>query len=337
MPSPPAPARPSAARRALAALALAALAAHAGCAADPATVTASGTIEFDEVDVASQVGGRVERLLVEEGDSVRAGDTLAVLDQGEVLAGLEQRAADAARAVAQLRDLRAGARSQELDAAQAELAAATAQSQLARNDAARAETLFRRNVVAEAELDRARAERDAAEARRMAAQRQVDLMRAGSRSDQIRAAVEAEAAAHAQLDAARSRAHELVLTAPIGGVVLLRNLHLGEVAGPTVPVVTLGDPNRLWMRVYVAAPRIGAVRRGDSATVRVTGFRRTFPGRVVEIASQAEFTPRAALTEEERANLVFGVKITVESGQGVLKPGLPADALIHTRAAAGTP
>jgi HlyD family secretion protein len=62
--------------------------------------------------------------------------------------------------------------------------------------------------------------------------------------------------------------------------------------------------------------------------VRVTGYPRRFPGRVVEIASQAEFTPRAALTEEERANLVFGVKIEIESSGGALKPGLPADARI---------
>ena len=83
------------------------------------------------------------------------------------------------------------------------------------------------------------------------------------------------------------------------------------------------------MRVYIAAPFIGRVRRGDSAEVRVTGIRRPFAGRVVEIASRAEFTPRAALTEEERANLVFGVKVAVDSGGGALKPGLPADVRIH--------
>jgi len=97
-----------------------------------------------------------------------------------------------------------------------------------------------------------------------------------------------------------------------------------------VPVVTLGNPERLWLRVFVGAPKIGRVQRGDPALVRVTGVRQEFHGRVVEIASKAEFTPRAALTEEERANLVFGVKIEVESSDGTLKPGLPADARIQT-------
>jgi len=292
---------------------------------------------MDEVDVASQVGGRLERLRVDEGDHVRLGDTLAVLDQGEGLAALGARAAEAERAVSQLRDLQAGARSQELDASQADLEAATAQWQLAQSEAARAETLYQHHVVSAAELDRARSARDGAVARRTALKQRYDLLRAGSRADQVRAAREAEAAARAQLEAARSRARELVLLAPIDGVVLLKNLNQGELVAPNVPVVTLGNPDRLWMRVFVGAPKIGRVRRGDTATVRVTGYKREFRGRVIEIASQAEFTPRAALTEEERANLVFGVKIEIEPSGGALKPGLPADARIQPVAADAPP
>jgi HlyD family secretion protein len=329
------PARPrGTCARALAGCVL--LAAGLGCGNDNGGVTGSGTIEMDEVDVASQVGGRLEWLRVDEGDAVRKGDTLAVLDQGEVLAALGARAAEAERAVSQLRDLQAGARSQELDAAQADLEAANAQWQLAQAEAARAETLYLHHVVSAAELDRARSTRDAAVARRAGLRERHDLLRAGSRTDQVRAAREAETAARAQLDAARSRAHELVLVAPIDGVVLLKNLNQGELVAPNVPVVTLGNPDRLWMRVYVGAPKIGRVRRGDTAVVRVTGDKHEYRGHVVEIASKAEFTPRAALTEEERANLVFGVKIVIEPSGGALKPGLPADARIQP-GAAGTP
>src|SRR5215510_5186245 len=78
-----------------------------GCGRD-AAVRGSGTIEMDEVDVASWVGGRVERLWVSEGDTVRAGDTLAVLDRGEVRADAAAQAAEAERAAALWRDLRSG-------------------------------------------------------------------------------------------------------------------------------------------------------------------------------------------------------------------------------------
>jgi HlyD family secretion protein len=122
---------------------------------------------------------------------------------------------------------------------------------------------------------------------------------------------------------------ELVLTAPSHGVVLLKNFQVGELVQPGQPVVTLGNPDSMWVRVYVAAPEIGRVRLGAHVDVIATGFgRRTFPGRVVSIATSAEFTPRAALTEEERANLVFAVKIMLDPSGGALRPGLPVDVRI---------
>jgi HlyD family secretion protein len=126
-----------------------------------------------------------------------------------------------------------------------------------------------------------------------------------------------------------------VLTAPIAGVVLLRNFLAGEVANPGQPVLTLGDPDRLWMRVYVSPTQLARLRLGQAVDVTVRGLRQTFHGRIVEIATEAEFTPRAALTEEERANLVFGVKVRLDPSGGALKAGLPADAIIPQGAASG--
>jgi HlyD family secretion protein len=121
-----------------------------------------------------------------------------------------------------------------------------------------------------------------------------------------------------------------VLTAPARGVVLLKNFEAGELALPGQPVVTLGNPDSLWVRVYVAAPEIGRVRLGARAEVIADGFgKRAFSGRVVFIATSAEFTPRAALTEEERANLVFAVKIAVDPTGGALHAGLPVEVRIR--------
>ena len=253
---------------------VAAFAALVGCGhKDPSLVTGSGMIEMDEVDVASQNTGRIRELRVDEGDSVRAGQILAVLEQGQVLGG------------------------SGIGTAEAELQAAQAQYRLAVAEAARSEQLYAHKIIAAAEVDRARAARDAAAAR---------------------------------LSAARTRIREQTVKAPIDGVVLLRNFQVGELAAAGAPVVTLGDPNKLWMRIYVSAPQIPRVRRGDSVSVRVTGYPRRFGGHVIEIATRAEFTPRVALTEEERANLVFGVKVRLDPSGGALKPGLPADATILT-------
>ncbi len=310
-----------------AALALLAL---ASCGGRAGGVRGSGTIEMDEVDVASMIGGRIVSLRVDEGDSVRAGDTLAVLDRGEIAAELANQAARAQSATAQYRDLAAGARPSEVLAARAELAAAEAARDLADANFQRAERLLASNAISQADHDRAKSERDAARARVRAAQENLRLREEGYRRQQVAAARDAADAAVAQLAGARSRAGELVLVAPMNGVVLLRNYEPGEVVPAGGAVLSLGDPSKLWMRVYVDAPRLGDVKLGALAHVTTVGARkREFPGRVVEIASKAEFTPRAALTEEEQANLVFGVKIALDPGDGTLKAGLPASARIE--------
>ncbi len=302
-----------------------------GCSRSDRGVRGSGTIELNEVDVSSLVGGRVSRVLVEEGDSVDAGDTVAVLAHGEIAAGVLEQEAQAERARALARDQELGPRAEERRAARAEHDAAEATLKLAENELSRVRSLFQKQLISQSELDRAQAQRDEAAARRDAAAQRYRLLDAGYRRQVVAAAKDAAEAARAVLQSARSKARELVLTAPISGVVLVKSVEQGEVVGAGVPLVTLGDPTKLWIRVYVAAPQIVRVRLGDKAEVRVLGDPRAFPGRVVEIATRAEFTPRAALTEEERANIVFGVKVALEPTGGALKPGLPADARILAR------
>src|SRR5262249_20087369 len=144
-------------------LAVAATLALASC-ARRGDIRASGTIEMDEIDVSSLTGGRLLRLYVDEGDSVRAGDTLALLPRGEVAADLVAQAARAEGATASYRDLQSGARPEEVLTARAELAAARADQGLAEADFQRIEKLAANKVVSQQELDRARATRDAAAA-----------------------------------------------------------------------------------------------------------------------------------------------------------------------------
>ncbi len=289
-------------------------------------VRGHGTIEIDEIDVASLVGGRVARLAVDEGDSVRAGDTLVVLDRGEVGAALTAQAAQAEKAAAQYQDMRSGPRTPEIISARAQAAAANSAVEITEREFQRMQELMNSHVISASELDRSKSARDAAVARRDAASEQLKLLENGFRKGQIDAAQHGLEVARAELLASRSRAGELVLVAPSNGIVLLRNFEVGEIAAPGQAVVTLGDPDRLWMRVYLAAPELPRVHRGDAVEATVMGSKQSFKGHVVEIATEAEFTPRSALTEEERANLVFGVKVRFDPTAGVLKPGLPAEA-----------
>ena len=299
-----------------------------GCSKRDEGIRGSGTIELNEVDIASLVGGRVSRVLADEGDSVRAGDTLVVLAQGEVTAGVRGQEAEVGRASALARDQELGPRIEERGAAKADLDTAVAALQLAETELVRIRTLFSKQLIPQSDLDRTQTARNQAAARRDGALERYRLLQSGFRRQVVAAARQGAEAARAGLASARAKAHELILVAPISGVVLVKSVEQGEVVGPGVPLLTLGDPSKLWMRVYIAAPQVVHVRLGQRALVRVTGERREFQGRVVEIATRAEFTPRAALTEEERANIVFGVKVALDPQPGLLKPGLPADARI---------
>jgi HlyD family secretion protein len=106
-----------------------------------------------------------------------------------------------------------------------------------------------------------------------------------------------------------------------------------------VPVVSLGDPRDAWIRVYVAAPLFSAIQVGDIVPVTIDGVPdREFQARVTSLATEAEFTPRVALTEDERADLLFGVRLQLSDTTGTLKAGLPATARFSARGTApGTP
>lgn len=312
------------------AAALLLLALGPACARDSGRIAGSGTIEMDEVEIASLVGGRLQRLLVNEGDRVRAGDTLVYLAQGEVVGEIEARSAETDRAEALWRDQQRGPREAERKTARADLEAASTTLSLAETEYRRTQALHDRNAASDADVDRARAARDEAAARRAAAQERVALVDEGYRRDQVAAARNAVEAAKGELFSSMAKGRELILTAPISGVVLHKNVKQGEVVGPGISILTLGNPDSLWMRCYLSAPEVARIRLGERAETRVLGWgKRAFLGRVTQIATRAEFTPRSALTEEERANVVFGVKIALDPTGGVLKPGLPADARIE--------
>jgi len=135
--------------------------------------------------------------------------------------------------------------------------------------------------------------------------------------------------ARAALSLALSRLKETEIASPIAGVVLRKNLEVGETANPGVGILTLVDPRDIWLRAYVPEAEVGRIKVGQPARVKIDAFRdRVFPGKIIEIASEAEFTPKNVQTQKERVNLVFRIKVGVENPDGTLKPGMPADAEI---------
>jgi len=258
------------------------------------TLTISGTIEIRDIQVAPLTAGRLERLLKDEGDTVHRGDTVAVLSQPGLDALIGQRRAQARAAAARV---------EEVQAAQADSARAA-------NDLARSEPLRRENIISQQQYDALKAAAAAAAARLAA----------------VRAAPSDSAAASAAVAVALATRDELTVVAPADGIVLTRYAEPGEVLVAGTPIVSVGLVHRPWIRAYVGDRFIGRLKLGQPATIRVDAYRgQAFQGRVVEIGSTAEFTPRVALTERERADLVFGIKVEPadRDAGGKLKAGMP--------------
>ena len=302
------------------------LSALTGCrSAAPSEVTATGTLEVAELDIGPMVPARVVRMFVEEGDSARVGDTLALLTQATLQPDIANRQARVRAAEAQLRELVEGARPAELRRAEAQVAAATAEAERAAKDLARAEQLAQSGTVSRQSYDAAKAAADASNAARLEAEESLRLLREGARAERIQGARAEVAAARAAVAVAESTAADLVLTAPVAGVVFERHVEPGEILGAAQAAVTLGQLEAPWTRVYLGERVLPRIRVGQEVVGHLDGAPdRGFPGRVVSIGSEAEFTPRIALTEEERADLVFAVKVQfVQDSAGQLKPGLP--------------
>lgn len=295
------------------------------CRRDGASVIeGTGTLEVVEVDVAPLTPARVVRVWRHEGDTVRAGDTLVSLTQSTIQADVNARRARVAAADAQLRDLLAGARPAEIASAEAELRAA--ESELARMvaDRDRITALLRTGGVSPQEADAARNAATVAEARRDRARDALRLLQEGSRPQRVAAARADVENARAALAAAEQAVSDLVLVAPVNGVVMLRTAEPGEVIAAGMSTMTIGELSAPYARIYVNQKLLPLVKLGARAEGVLDGMPDArFAGTVVAINPKAEFTPRVALTDEERADLLFGVKVAFRDSAGVLKPGLP--------------
>jgi multidrug resistance efflux pump len=347
----------------------------------PQGLVLSGTVEADEIHVGSKVGGRIAAVLVKEGEEVKQGQPLIRFETYD----LDARRAEAAAAVSQaeanlqkalnwfrpeevaearaqaeaawmaLEQARKGPRPQEIEAARAELDASQADYEVAKASLARVEQLIRSGVLSRQDYDNAKAAFDRAAGRRDAARQRLELLLAGTRTEEIERAerLYRQAAARRELvergarkeeiDAARAQVErtratlraietqlaELEVLSPADAFVEVLQVRPGDLINPSAAVATLVEVDRLWVRVYVPEPQLGHVQLGTEVKVQVDSFPdRGFTGRVEHIASRGEFTPRNVQTREEREHQVFAVRVRLDNSEGKLRAGMAADVII---------
>lgn len=295
-------------------------------------------------------------------ESNRAQTVTSISWQRETLEGqIEQSRAEIKAAEARLAEMLAGSRSEEKEQARANVERAQSEYDRAQNDLQRAQILRKNEDISAADFDQYRMRRDTAAAALKQAQEQYRMVMEGPRTetidatraqlDQARAALKlAEAqrlelkrrqeelhARHADVEQRRadltiiqSQLGDTVAISPIDGVVLSKGAEPGEVIAAGTTVLTIGDLDHPWLRAYVNERDLGRVKLGQKVKVTTDSFPgKAYWGRVTFISSEAEFTPKQIQTTEERAKLMYRIKIEVENPNHELKSNMPADAEIE--------
>ena len=324
----------------------------------------SGTVEARNIRVGSKIGGRIDKLLVREGDTVEAGQTLMTFDDKELLASLAQSRASAEKAKRgyrpeEIAEARASAqqakadyemrkngyRKEDIGSAQADLDRASADEIRTRLDRERYNALAQKDLVSKQQRDTAEANWKVALAQKENAQHKLDELNRGYRPEEIAGAearyAQTEAtleklqrgnrredidAAQAALAYDEARFRERQVLAPTAATVEVLDVRPGDLIPPNTPVATLLERDQIYVRIYIPETEIYRVHVGQKARITVDSVgKQTFDGAVDQINQQAEFLPRNVQTREERVHQVFGVKVRIDDPSHRVLAGMAAD------------
>ncbi len=289
---------------------------------------ALGTLERDRIRLTATVNEVVREIFVKEGHRVEVGDSLMQLDDRAQQAQLDKAKAELDSAKAYLLQLNNGAREEELASNRARVVSAQALLLQRQKDHVRAVTLVAKNMLGQADLDRALADRDAAQAALNDAREQLLLLEHGTRFELIQQAEAQWRAAESLVLEMEKHLSDLAVIATRDGVVDSLPWNLGErVSAGTALVVLLAD-DAPFVRVYIPETKRATVAIGDAVRVSVDGVSRSFEGVFKSIQSDPAFTPYYALTEEDRSRLMYLAEVQLGSDAADLPSGLPAQVFL---------
>ena len=321
----------------------------------PSTITLTGLVTTNDVFVSPQVAGQVGKLLVAEGDTVKKGQLLAVLTPDELRADTAYYAQNAAGLSSQVQESEAALRFEQstldqqtaqaestLAATEAEAQAAAADLEAAKATYVRTQDLARQQIASAQDLDQARAASNAAQAKLDALRKQVEAQRAvvalaranadqvAMRRSQVQASQHQEAAAAAQQAKADVRLAYTEIHAPIDGFVDVRAARVGEYVNPGQPVLTLVDPDDLWVRADVEETYVDRIHTADTLTVRLpSGAER--PGTVFYRGQDAAYATQRDVSRTKRDIKTFEVRLRVDNRDRALAVGMTAYVILPVR------
>jgi HlyD family secretion protein len=292
-------------------------------------ITATGTIEATEIYLRTETNGLIIRFELEEGDKVNKGEIICQQDHEKLDNQLALAEAQIEEIKARLRLLRKGAREEEIEKGKAALDAAMSAMIEAEREFKRIEQLVAEKARPSAALERAETSLELSRSKYDMAQKEYEIIKLGSRKEQIEAAEAQLKQAVAGMNLIKTQIEDTAIMSPIEGVLTEKIAEEGEFLPAGSLVAKITNLNDIWMKIYLSEKDFGKVRLQDKVKVSIDSFpNKKFDAHITYLSPEAEFTPKNIQTKEERVKLVFAVKVTIDNPQGYLKPGLPADAEI---------
>ncbi|WP_151767284.1 HlyD family efflux transporter periplasmic adaptor subunit [Acinetobacter oleivorans] len=290
-------------------------------------LTLYGNVDIRQVSLAFEQSGRIEKLLVQEGDKVKAGQVLAALNTNALYIQAKQAQAQLKAQQEAIVKQDVGARPEEISQAKAQLASAQAELDKTNKNLQRLQILVSSTdgrAISQQELDYAKSNKDSAEAAVRERQANLELIIKGARQEDREATKAQYEVTKANLDLINYNLTQAELKSPVNAVVRARLQEVGDMTTAQKAVYTLALTDPKWIRVYVNEQDLSSIKMGGTAQViRDSDPNQPINGKIGYISSVAEFTPKIVQTEEIRTTLVYEVRVYVNDPNDQLKMGQP--------------
>jgi HlyD family secretion protein len=319
--------------------------AAAGCSRNDAP-DAYGNVEATDVTVSGEAAGRLVMFDVKEGQVLTAGASVGAIDPSDLQLQRTQASAQHVATesrvdeVGRQRDVfeaQRAAASAQVEAARAQRSALDSQLEIARRNLDRTRRLIDQQAATTQQLDQAERDVRVLEAQITAQDEQIkaQAQQVTAYSGQLAAVTAQQRTASRQAESAGAqvalvddRLRRTRVVNPSAGTVLVTYVEAGEFVQAGQPLYKIADLSSVEVRAFVTEPQLASIKVGQQVQVNVDvarNERTTMSGNITWVASSAEFTPTPIQTRDERADLVYALKIRVANDKGLLKIGMPVD------------
>ncbi len=287
----------------------------------------SGTIETESVVISSKVNTSLLRKLVDCGNEVKTGDTLAILDSKKIELQIAQAEANLRVAEIQLEITRTGGRKEDIHKTNEMLEQTKISRDLAEKNKSRFENLLESKSISQKDFDEAKLNYDLANSRYLAALEDSKKVKNG-RPEEILLAESLVEQAKKQVDLLKENLSDCLILSPMNGVVVNSFVESNENVAFMTSIFKIRDLSEVEIEVYLNSKELVLIKLNDKVEIKIDAFEdKFFEGVVVNISEEAEFTPKNIQTKDERTKLVYAVKIAAKNENQILKPGMPADVI----------